>query len=108
MRIEIRTGKFSLTDGLREHIEHRVQFALSWADQHLHKISLNLNDINGPKGGADKSCRIQIPVAGGKTIVVEEVQADLYIAIDRAIRRRENELKRKLQKNSEHNHLRNE
>ena len=106
MRIEIRTGKFALTDALREHIEHRVQFALSWADQHLQKISLNLNDINGPKGGADKLCRIQIPVAGGKTVVVEEVQADLYIAIDRAIERAARALTRKLQRSREYTHQR--
>lgn len=30
MRIEIHTGKLLLTDSLREHVERRVQFALSW------------------------------------------------------------------------------
>src|SRR6478752_7551077 len=59
MRIEIHAGKFSLTESLRKHIERRIQFTLSWAQQGLQKVVLRLDDINGPKGGADKSCRVQ-------------------------------------------------
>lgn len=108
MRIEIRTGKLKLTEGLREHVERRVQFALSWADQRLQKISLRLDDINGPKGGSDKSCRVQIPVAGGKSVVVEEVQSDVYLAIDRAIERAGRVLTRKLARSREFTHRRYE
>lgn len=106
MRIEIHTGKFSLTDGLRGHIERRIQFTLSWAHQNLPKVTLRLDDINGPKGGADKLCRIQIPIAGGKPIVVEDVQADLYVAIDRAIERAGRALSRKLARKRQHSHER--
>lgn len=106
MRIEIHTGKFSLTESLREHIERRIQFTLSWAHQGLHKIVLRLDDINGPKGGADKSCRVQIPVAGGKPVVIEEVQSDLYLAIDRAIERAGRALSRKLARKREYSHKR--
>ena len=108
MRIEIRTGKFDVTEGLREHIERRIQFALSWANNSLQKISLRLDDINGPKGGIDKLCRIQIPIAGGKSIVIEEIQADLYIAIDRAVERAGRSLARKLERNREFSHRRYE
>jgi putative sigma-54 modulation protein len=67
MRIEIHAGNFDLTESLREHIERRIQFTLSWSQHSLQKVIVRLDDINGPKGGADKSCRIQIPVAGGKS-----------------------------------------
>ena len=106
MRIEIHTGKFSLTDSLREHIERRIQFALSWANHNLQKVTLRLDDINGPKGGADKSCRIQIPIAGGKPVVIEEIQSDLYIAIDRAVERAGRALSRKLERRREYGHRR--
>lgn len=106
MRIEIHSGKFSLTDSLRKHIERRIQFALSWANHNLRKVTLRLEDINGPKGGADKSCRIQIPIAGGKPVVIEEIQSDLYVAIDRAIERAGRVLSRKLERKREHNHQR--
>jgi ribosome-associated translation inhibitor RaiA len=48
MRIEIHTGKFSLTESLRTYIERRTQFAFSWAQQSLQKISLRLDDLNRP------------------------------------------------------------
>jgi len=108
MHVEIRTNKFTLTNGMRDHINRRIQFALSWADHHMDQITLNLRDINGPKGGSDKSCRIQIRSPGSKTIVVEEIQNDLYIAIDRAIERAARALTRKLKRHREYSHQRYE
>jgi putative sigma-54 modulation protein len=104
MRIDIHTAKFDLTDGLREHTERRVQFALSWAHANIRKISVRLSDINGPRGGADKSCRIQIPLARGKNIVVEDVEADLYVAIDRATDRAARAMGRELDRMREFSH----
>lgn len=106
MRIEIHTGKFSLTDSLRAYIERRAQFGFSWAQQSLHTISLRLDDLNGPKGGVDKRCRVQIPIVGGSSVVIEEVQADLYVAIDRAIERAGRSLTRKLERKRKHAHKR--
>ena len=106
MRIEIHTGNFELTESLREQIERRIQFTLSWSQHCLQKVTLRLDDINGPKGGADKSCRIQIPVTGGKPVVIEEVQSNLYIAIDRAIERAGRALSRRLARKREHDHTR--
>ncbi|RYY73078.1 MAG: HPF/RaiA family ribosome-associated protein [Gammaproteobacteria bacterium] len=106
MRIDIHTGSFSLTDGLRKHVEHRVRSTLSWAQQGLQNVSLRLEDINGPKGGVDKSCRIQIPVAGGTPVVIHEVQPDLYVAIDRALERAGRALSRKLARKRDFTHKR--
>lgn len=102
MRIEIHSRQFTLTEGLRSHIERRLQFAMSWSRQKIQKVSFHLGDINGPKGGADKTCRIRIPLAGGKQVVVEEVQVDLYVAIDRAIERASRVLTRYLAKSRAH------
>jgi putative sigma-54 modulation protein len=102
MRIDIHTSKFQLTEALREHIERRVQFAMSWAQDKLPRVNLRLDDINGPKGGIDKSCRIQIPITGGKSVVIEEVQSDLYIAIDRAVERAGRAISRRLERSRTH------
>jgi len=106
MRIEIHTGNFDLTESLREHVERRIQFTLSWSQHRLQKVMVRLDDINGPKGGADKSCRIQIPVVGAKTIVIEEIQSNLYMAIDRAIERAGRALSRQLARKREYDHKR--
>ena len=57
MQINIQARGFELTEGLRGHIQSRMQFALGWAGQHLRKVSVNLSDENGPRGGEDKSTR---------------------------------------------------
>ena len=105
MRIDIHTSSFSLTDSLRRHIEHKIRSTLSWA-QSIQNVSLRLDDINGPKGGADKSCRIQIPIAGGTPVVIYEVQPDLYVAIDRAVERADRALGRKLTRKRDFSHKR--
>jgi hypothetical protein len=45
-----------------------------------------LGDLNGPKGGEDKFCRIAAQVGHG-TVVVEDVDSNLYSAISRASHR---------------------
>ena len=102
MRIDIHSSKFALTESLRSHIERRVQFALSWAYHRLPHIQLRLDDVNGPKGGVDKVCRIQIPVAGGKPVVIEEIQADMVTAIDRAIERAARTISRRIERSRAH------
>lgn len=106
MQLEIHTGNITKTADLEQHITRRLQFALSWANHSLDKVVLRINDINGPKGGADKSCRIQIPLAGASPIVVEELQADLYVAIDRAVERAGRTLRRKLARKRQFSHQR--
>jgi putative sigma-54 modulation protein len=99
MRIEIHSSSFRLTDELRAFVERRIHFAFNWNHLRLQKITLRLDDINGPKHGIDKSCSIQIPMLYTNPIVIKEVQSDLYVAIDRAIERAAQTLSRKISRN---------
>ena len=63
----------------------------------LHQVIVRLDDLNGPnKGGVDKLCRVQIPLVGGAVVVIAEVQADLYSAVDKAMERANQSLTRKI------------
>ena len=104
MRIDIQTSGFKLTDGLRAHAERRLQFALSWALHDVRKVVVRLSDINGPRGGNDKRCLIQIPVPGGPDVVIEDTEPDLYVAIDRAVDRIERTVARRMERKHEHRH----
>lgn len=101
VKIDIHTSGFPLTDALRQHAERRLQFALSWADSQIRRSAIRLSDVNGPRGGNDKRCQIQLTASGNEhaaMIVIEEVQSDLYTAIDRAADRAGRTLARKLQR----------
>ena len=90
MSIEIRSKDFSVTNAIREHAQRRLSFALDgFALESLRKVRrvvVRLGDLNGPKGGDDKFCRITADV-GHKTVVVEDIQSNLYSAISRAAHR---------------------
>ena len=102
MRIDIQAIGFDLTEGLREHTERRLQFALNWASHDVRTVTVRLFDINGPRGGNDKRCRIQIPLAGLQNVVIEDTETDLYVAIDRATERTERTVTRRLERLREH------
>ena len=96
MRIDIQARDFPLTDVLRSHAERRLRFALTCCDDHIRRVVMRLSDINGPRGGADKRCHLQVVLAGLADVVVEDVEADLYVAIDRAADRAGRTLVRKI------------
>ena len=104
MRINIRAQGFELTDSLRERTERCLRFALGWADDHLRQISVRLSDENGPRGGKDKCCRIQITFPGAPSVVIEDTETDLYVAIDRAADRASRSVARRLDRQRDHRH----
>ncbi|PKO84365.1 MAG: 30S ribosomal protein S30 [Betaproteobacteria bacterium HGW-Betaproteobacteria-11] len=94
--IQIHAQDFALTDGLRERVARRLAYALNHGRDMVTRIVVRLSDINGPRGGVDKCCSIEVRLNGVPPIVVEDVQADLYVAIDRAVERIGRTLDRRL------------
>ena len=105
MQINIRAQGFELTDGLREHAKRRLTFALDWARYDLSKVSMCLSDINGPRGGNDKRCQVRINLPRTREVVIEDTDADLYVAIDRAVDRAERSVARRLERSREYPHV---
>ncbi|MFQ5642411.1 MAG: HPF/RaiA family ribosome-associated protein [Thiogranum sp.] len=87
MQIDIQALNFPLTDALRSHAERRLRFALFCCDEHIQRVAMRLSDINGPRGGEDKRCHLQVVLAGMPDVVIEDIEADLYVAITRAVDR---------------------
>jgi ribosomal subunit interface protein len=86
MKIEIQARNFSMTHALRKHIERRLGFALSTCYRHVKRILVRISDVNGPRGGNDKRCHLEV-ILPGRTVVVEKTEVDLYAAINRAAAR---------------------
>ena len=60
MYIDIRTRGFPITVALRDHAVRRLRFALSRMGDGILSVSVTLGDINGPRGGTDKTCCVRI------------------------------------------------
>jgi len=96
MQIDIQSRDFALTDALRNHAERRMRMTLTCCDDRILRVVMRLSDVNGPRGGADKRCHLQVVLAGLPDVVIEDTEADLYVAIDRATDRAGRTLLRKV------------
>jgi putative sigma-54 modulation protein len=84
MQVSIQSRSFALTDALRNRVQTRLGFTFSRASNRVNLVQVRLSDLNGPRGGIDKRCSIKVCMEGLPDVVVEDVQADMYHAIDRA------------------------
>jgi ribosomal subunit interface protein len=96
MRIDVRSTRFGLTDAIREHAERRTAAALEKARLSNVYVMVRLSDINGVRGGVDKSCRISVRLPRLGWVIAHAVDRDLYGAIDRAAIRLGRLLRRRL------------
>jgi putative sigma-54 modulation protein len=69
---------------------------LSRYEEKIIRVDVSLFDINGPKGGEDKCCKIIIKINGSSSIVVQETAEDLYDAINTSSRRAKRAINRQL------------
>jgi ribosomal subunit interface protein len=96
MQIAIQARGFALTEALRRHVHNRLGFTLSRAASRARRVNVKLSDLNGPRGGVDKRCLVEVRLDRMPVVVVEDVQADMYTAIDRAAGRAARTVMRRL------------
>jgi ribosome-associated translation inhibitor RaiA len=81
MKIFARAQGFSLTPALTAWTHDRVTGAVAHHRDALRRVDVRLNDVNGPRGGCDKECRVTVRFIGGRTLTVRRRHADLYLAV---------------------------
>jgi ribosome-associated translation inhibitor RaiA len=87
MQIDIQSTGFSLADTFVNYYRRQLNLALVYCSGHVRQVVVRLSDINVSRGCAQKRCQIQVMLAGMPDVVIEDTQADLYAAIDRAVAR---------------------
>lgn len=87
MQIDIQARDFSLTKALRSYVERRLHFALGTRDEQIQRVIVRLSDINGPRGGRDQHCHIQVVLPHLTDVIIEDTEEDMYQAIVRAFDR---------------------
>jgi putative sigma-54 modulation protein len=96
IHIHIQSRQFSLSSALREYVQSKVRVMIGRYETKIIRIDVSLFDINGPRGGEDKCCKIITKATGMTSIVVQETAVDMYDAINLCSRRARRAVKRQL------------
>jgi putative sigma-54 modulation protein len=96
MKLMIRTRQLVLTPEMHIQIRRTIGLAFARISPWIRAVDVTLTDINGPKGGADKQCRLRIRGHGTMMIVVEHVGADTLATVSAAAERAEQAVLRKV------------
>jgi len=70
-------------------------------EDRIRLVIVRLLDVNGPRGGIDKQCRIKLELIPSGNLVIHEASADLAAAIDRGADRIGHAISRKLHREKE-------
>ena len=84
MNIDIQSLGFPITAALFDHAGRRLRFVLTRRSDRIQRVVVRLGDKNGPRGGIDKFCRIQVYLFDAPVAALEEIGPELYAVIDRA------------------------
>ena len=72
---------------LRDLAERRVRFVLRRLGWLVPRAEVQLSDVNGPRGGVDKRCQVELRTDGAGSVVVAAVAGDWRTALDNALSR---------------------
>jgi ribosome-associated translation inhibitor RaiA len=97
-QLAIRGGGHEVDGVLRAWIFDRLGRQLGKYAPQIERINVRFSDMNGPRGGVDKCCTIQVVLSGLPTVVVEERGAACREAFDLAAVRCERATRRAMQK----------
>jgi hypothetical protein len=71
----------------REVAVRRLRFVLRRLAWLVPRARVLLADVNGPRGGVDKQCRVELKTANAGTVVVTAMARDWHAALDSALSR---------------------
>lgn len=87
-----------LNDFDESYIRRKLGMKLGKFADAIERVTVRLKDVNGPKGGVDKRCRIKIVISGLPSLLIEEQGESLNAVIDLALSRAENVIRHRLQR----------
>lgn len=98
MQMQVRTEGFRLTEAIHDHVQQRLRHALERFAHAVQSVRVRLRDENGPRGGIDKRCHVEVVLRGRPPMHIDERGTDLYAAIGRGADRAERQVARAVER----------
>lgn len=84
-----------LSDRFSEHVHTSLEKVDRRFGDWLTRTEAFIKDVNGPKGGVDKHCRLEARPRGIDPVVVDHQDEDVYTCVTRAAEKLEKALERR-------------
>lgn len=94
----IRVFGVDLSQEERAQIRHDLGVKLGKYETSIERVSVRVLDVNGPRGGVDKLCRIKVVLSGLPSVVFENQALSLKTAIHGALSGTERAVRRSVQR----------
>jgi ribosome-associated translation inhibitor RaiA len=91
---------------MRDVAVRRLQFVMRRLTWLVPRAKVQLTDVNGPRGGVDKRCHVELKTDVVGTVVVTSTARDWRTAIERALARAAKVLLRSVRRSSSQRHAR--
>jgi len=72
---------------LRDESLQRIRFVLRRVSSFVPQARVHLSDINGPRGGVDKRCHVELKTDNAGTVVISSVASNWRTALERSLKR---------------------
>lgn len=94
----IRASHDELSAVDRAYIRRKLGRRLGKFADAIERVSVRIEDINGPRGGVDRACRIKVVLSGLPSVVFERRDSSLEAAVDGAVAGVETAVRRAVQR----------
>ncbi|HUQ69192.1 MAG TPA: HPF/RaiA family ribosome-associated protein [Planctomycetaceae bacterium] len=88
MLLNVTVRGVTMDPSLESLVQHKLHYALDRFGHWVQRVEVALEDLNGPKGGVDKRCRMTVSVPRRRDVVVEgrgeQLMSVVAEVIDRA------------------------
>jgi putative sigma-54 modulation protein len=98
MKLELRTRHPLLHLRFRELCERHLRFSLGRLEEHIRRVQLWIEDVNGPRGGRDLRCVLRIGLRHGGALAVECTDERHELAVGEVFDRGRSALVRTIQR----------
>ena len=98
MIFETNNKQAGIDDNASNEVKRLLKFSLSRFEGAVTRVKIRFSDVNGPKGGIDKRCRISAKLRTGGQVVVSG-EGEYYIeALSHSLERLVRSIRRKIEK----------
>lgn len=98
MQLVIKSRNIQLSKQFKGRLGSQVYSVFHRTQQLVQRITVTLSDINGPKGGMDKQCKVKVSLAGLPSVLVVTTQDSLQKAFAYAVERANDVMKKRVEK----------